>query len=167
MRASADAGKLDGGTDEGKDDNKDGVLKTKGGEFAAKAEANEIVDGDDQEPVSRGDNHGKEQISPSANGLHTASETENGAGHSAAPAVGREPTLHAAFENGGAMKAKIDEQTNGDEDADAEDGASGFGGGLKSRGSLLGMAVAFAGEDEQADGGKNGGGSGVKEAFEG
>ena len=43
----------------------------------------------------------------------------------------------------GAMKAKIDEQTNGNEDADTEDRASSFGGGLKGGGGLLGMAVTL------------------------
>jgi hypothetical protein len=142
-------------------------LKTKSGEFAAKAESDEIVDGDDEEPVSRGENDGKQQVSPSTNGLHTASETEESARNSTAPAVRGKPTLHAALENSGAMKAKIDENTDGNEDAQAESCADGLGGGFESGGSLFAMAMALACENEQPDGSENGGGSSVKEALEG
>ena len=142
-------------------------MKAKSGELAAEAKANEIVDGNDQQPVSRGENHGKQQVSPSTNGLHTASETEESARNSSAPAVRGKPTLHTAFENSGAMEAQIHKHADGNENAQAEDGASGFGGGLESGGGLLGVAVALTCEDEQADGGEDGGGGGVKEAFEG
>ena len=63
--------------------------------------------------------------------------------------------------------AKIDENTDGNEDAQAESRADGLGGGFESGGSLFGMAMALACENEQADGSENGGRSGVKEAFEG
>ena len=68
-------GKLDSRADEGKDEDEHGVLKAKSGEFAAKTEANKIVDGNDQEPMSGGDKDSEEQIAPGTNGLHATCET--------------------------------------------------------------------------------------------
>jgi hypothetical protein len=64
------------------------------------------------------------------------------------------------------MEPQIDEHTDGHENREAEDGPSGFGSGLEGRSSLLGMTVLLCREDQQADGGKNGGASGVKQSFE-
>ena len=83
----------------------------------------------DAEPVS--DREG--EFAPRANRLHAARETHQDAADFGAPAAGVAPFLRAAFEHGGAVKAKIDEENDGADHANEEQRAGCFRGGLELR----------------------------------
>jgi hypothetical protein len=78
----------------------------------------------------------------------------------------REPALHAALEEGGAVKAQVDQAGDGDDGEKSKKSAGGARTFFERLASALRVEVAGGFEDEEANCGENRGAGGVQDALE-